>query len=592
MGSKLTTSQDVLILEEKIDKPVSDFDHVFSFRANSANSFPDHYMTQAEADVIYEETYEAMCDYLRKYTLKSVFVYRGIDLLWCFKKALFEYAYLGRVRYELFKSVRAKHPSSQFHLCNGSAETRGPRLSEILEASPLREISDIHRLEESLPAAPDKKSQNRNGRRIAFPSFLTLGNLGKCKTAVFYDLKKSQNILKQLKPHGCVLFSNSEPRRTLLRTLVQSLPLCQLTYHSRQAARYHEAADSFHAKLSRYKLFDDFILDDLAWEKLLGERLKQLFEFELAKLLFEIDQTHRFFKKAHALKTVLLDEDISSSKIAFCQIARQYQVSTFVECHGLIGGKHGFVPLNADKIFVWGRAQKSKLTKWGCPEGKIIVSGHSRYGQYQQMDGKALRQKVSKKFGLNPNQKIALFAFPPITHSWFLIFEHKMKQIILETLETATQLLQEHTDLQIVLKIHPADQEKAFYRGWVKKNNTSNRFVAIENYDPLILAKAVDFLVVYGSTYAVDGFAMGKPVIVLHDDSWFFEEFREFSVFTYANSANEFKNAVLQLIKSPEMRSTRWDEARRECLNEGDRDPEELIASYLTQGIALEQATR
>jgi len=101
-----------------------------------------------------------------------------------------------------------------------------------------------------------------------------------------------------------------------------------------------------------------------------------------------------------------------------------------------------------------------------------------------------------------------------------------------------------------------------------------------------LLAKAADFLIVYQSTYAVDGFALGKPVISLWDDSNFFDEFKPYKVFTEVKSAKELREAILKFLNGF-VPPANWQEARRACLNENGEDPDRFIASVLKNGVSL-----
>ena len=89
------------------------------------------------------------------------------------------------------------------------------------------------------------------------------------------------------------------------------------------------------------------------------------------------------FKTAGMWKSVLIDEDISVDKNLFVQWCRTVGIPTYVLCHGVLGQKWGFVPLTADKIFVWGRASKAKLESWGVEPDRIIVSGNPLYTKYR-----------------------------------------------------------------------------------------------------------------------------------------------------------------------------------------------------------------
>ncbi len=573
----------VLILEEQTHVPQSGYDHVFSFRAAPADSFPDHYLSAAEADSLYEEVYDALSASIEAHPFASWLSHRGIDLLWCFKKSIFEQAYLAVIRYEILQRVIHKFPGGQFYLERLPKNSKGSHLSEILEGSPFKTAANIRWIGE---VVPEKISREDCPPNSFLPPMLVLGDLRRQSVATCYDFQKAQGVLRHLKQDGYILLSNSQPRRMFFNALLHRASLCQIHYRPQDGIGYTKICSELIERARREPgLFAGLRFRGLEVQNLLRSKLCRVFEESLPRLLFEIDRFHDFFSAASSLKSILLDEDISPPRRALCKIARSRGVQTFVECHGVIGGKHGFVPPAADKMFVWGEAQKKKLVMWGAPEEQIIISGYSRYTAYQKMDSVAVRRSVAKKFGLDPSKKIVLLAFPPITHSWFVIFEQKMRKVIEQTLAVVAELLGSIPQMQVVLKVHPADHEKSWYRDWLKKNHPE-RFVIVENYDSLLLAKAADFLIVYQSTYAVDGFALGKPVISLWDDSNFFDEFKPYKVFTEVKSAKELREAILKFLNGF-VPPANWQEARRACLNENGEDPDRFIASVLKNGVSL-----
>lgn len=573
----------VLILEGKIEGPIPDYDHVFSFRSNPADSFPDDYLSEPEAGALYNRIYDALSHALESHPYQDRLTYRGVDSLWCFKKAFFEYTYLAAIRFEVFRRIRAKMPEAHFFISRRGMDLRPPFLADVIAASDLKNAQNISYLEGSWPRKDHPKANGQAGR-LPLPSFTLLGNVGRCEVASCYDFKKAKRLLDRLRPFGCALFSTSQPRRMILRSLFYRFPLCQTNYQSKIAKPYEEKAESFLKTIAPApcRLFMDPSPDGLNLDQLLDGKIRQIFRSELPKLLFEIDCAYRFFSKATNLKSVLLDEDISPARRAFCAIAQTHRVRTYVECHGLLGGKHGFVPPAADKIFVWGRAQKNKLIHWGCPEEKIIVSGYSRYERYLRLDSDKVKREVVAKLRLDHAKKIILVAFPPITHSWFLIFERAMRHCIEETLGTLTRLSGELREVQFVLKLHPADCDKKLYWEWARQHSDPATFKIVEAYDPLLLAKAADFLIVMRSTYAVDGFAMNKPVIYLTDESQILEEFRPYGIFTYVKDARELEDAVHLFARDPSFRPGKWQEARRDCLNEIGQSAEDFIVEHLT----------
>ena len=574
----------LLILEAPVSHKPSDDTHVFSFVVNEADSFPEDYLHEEEAEAFYNETYDAVCGSLKNHALKDLFSYRGVDLLWCFKKLLFDYAHFSRLRYETLKRVVAEHQVGQIDLTEKSENPELPFLHQILQASPLKDSFRFYAAKEEEGEIAKRRRKRRDWESFYWPSCLRRGEIGSRQVAIFSDLRKSKSIVKLLKPHGCVFVSNAPSPRSLVGCIGLKTAFFQFVFNGRQAREYGRKREEYLTRLRGGQIFSNLYFGDLDGQKLLGPRLEELFESTLAQLFFEIDSAHRFFQEARSVKSLLLDEDVLPSKNAFCQVARQYGVASFVECHGSVGHKIGFLPLTADRIFVWGRAQKGKLVQWGCPGERIIVSGCSRYRPYQALEGKEVKAKVAKRLKLDPSKKIVLAAPTPVPSRRFL-WEKTMVKANWEMLDALRSVTHE-TNSQFVIKIHPRDQRLGEYREWVQSQKLADRGVVIREFDSLLLTKAVDLVIVYSSTFAIDAFAMGKPVIcVCGDPDPWLEEFREFGVFHYVANRDELERIMRIILQGGEAKSPFWEEGRRECLNEREAAPEETIVRHLLGGI-------
>lgn len=572
----------ILIAERSLQSLEQGYDHVFSFSAGQAHSFADDYVTPEEVQSLYDVVYDAVCERLKDPSAARSFSYREVNLLWCFKKELFHSAYWVALKWEVLRRVVEKFPGGHFYIYPGTGKSNSSRFADILARVPTAmKSASFH----ELPVSSETKNVRKSSRACVslssiWPRILSFGRLSHCRTAVFSDYARSRSVLQRLAPGGCAVFSNTPSPRTVFRALNDGASLFQISYDKKGGYR-EEIVRKFIGHLREAKIFSDVVWTGLNAEPFLQQMLEQLFAEVLPRLLFEIDAAHRFFQRASRMRAVLLDEDIDPCKNAFCQVARQYNVKTFVELHGALGARHGLIPLTADKIFVWGQAQKNRLIRWGCPADRIIVSGCSRYGYYQKLDASGVKMNVARRAGLDPKRKIVLIAFAPISR-WHAWYERRMWRVIGETLAVVKQHVEE-SQAQFIIKLHPADENERFYRDWVASNHLEGHVVVIKKYDPMLLAKAADFLIVYGSTYAVDGFALGKPVICL-EDFWdpLLEEYREYSVFLYANSKNDLYDFSRKLLGSEISKSDSQEKAREACLNQKGEDPEAFIASQLT----------
>lgn len=574
----------VLILENKREQRIPGYEHAFSFCSNEADSFTHDYLTKEHNELIYEQEFSSILKYLKNPEIRNQFSYRGVDLLWCFKKVLFEFVYFLRHRYETLKKVIAAHPHSDFWISRRSEFFDYPSLAQVIPVSSLKNDSRIKFFEE-----PNLPSNQRNGagakqRYDSFwPDRLAIGNYKEREIAVFSDFEKSKSVVRNLKKGSCVLFLNTKSPRMFFRALTSRSAVYQIAFDSAARHSYETRSEAFIRILQAGSFFSDFQVGDIQVGPILRNEIGRLFRAALPKLLFEIDQIHDFFSRAKDLRSVLVDEDVSPVKNAFCQLARHYSLESFLECHGALGHKIGLLPLTADFILMWGQAQKEKLVRWGCPENRVLVSGCSRYRQYQLLSDELIKKKVTHQLALDPLKKTLLLAFISCTiNRGHFVFEAEVKQNIAKTLRAIADLVIQDPALQIILKVHPGDENFSCLKNWGETEEFGGRVKVIERFDPLLLAKAADFMVVYASTYAVEGFALNKPVICLYDSSWLLlEEFRPHSAFLYANDENQLREISRKILANGYTYPASWTKAKRECLNEKGIPAEEIIASLL-----------
>lgn len=574
----------VLVLEESVRKiPKTDgFHHVFSFFTNQADSFPENYLSSNEEESIYNQSFDEICSDLNSSALDKSFEYRGVPLVWCFKKRIFEYLFHARLRYHIFKRLAERFPLSDFYLSRGTQTGSSLSLAKIIIASSLRKSFRLH------PTYSGPRLQEKETKRTAFQlmrsPFLALGRLIGKKVVIFSDFEKSKAVVLRAGGSSCVFFSTSFAPRDVFRAIGCKSAIYQSSFKFANRGNYNSLAQSFVKEFRRRELFSSSnTQEELRKGVLMSWRVEELFERSLPQLLFDIDQMHHFFMQARLVETALLDEDVSPAKSAFCHVARQYGVTSFVECHGSLGHQIGFLPMSADQIFVWGKPQKQKLVRWGCPAERIIVSGCSRYRQWELMDAQKLKHKVAREFKFDKGKQIILFGLPTTNPNRF-IFEHKMKGIIEDAFAVLLDVVRARKNsLQVIVKTHPGDSNLEFYRKWVRKENLSDEVVVIDKHEPLILAKVADLVVVYHSTYAVDGFALRKPVICWGgSDILMLSEYKGFRTFHYADKKDELRSLIHRLLDHPEKdHGGTLPNARAECLNETGEDPAAFIASYL-----------
>lgn len=230
-------------------------------------------------------------------------------------------------------------------------------------------------------------------------------------------------------------------------------------------------------------------------------------------------QIDRMYKELEGIDELHLDEDISVVKNCLAQVANNLDVSSFVHLHGCLGRKSAFLPLTADKIMVWDERQRQKLIGWGLEPYKVLVEGYEpRYGKYQ-LTGQAsidMRHKVLKDLGIDWFQKVVLFA--PYTLDNFgdggedtIRSTHGFLAYALD------ELLIGNNDISVIVKLHPSASSKADVAYWTKWAANHRRIKVVHKYNSFHLAIAANCLLVHHSTYAIDGYALKRPTIIVED---------------------------------------------------------------------------
>lgn len=576
----------LLILEKIVKERTPGYDHIFSYVSNPADSFPEDYITRNDAKSVYKDLFASTYQYLAEIEAKEGLVYRDVPLLTCLQKEPFQDLYFIALRLAIFDKVLDTHKPITCDIVPKSEETFGSSLSSVLDEATQGNPS-VHLL-----GAEDKKSDFVKKVEKYWPLFpikLTLGNIGKCKTMIFSDYKKSVDVLKELDPSETVLFHDNLAARNIYRALKHRAKLYQF-YAPISSKRHRELLLKISRSLERLDHRAKFSIGSHSLDHYFQRSLNRLLLERIPPLLTNIDVMYDFLKEAKQLKAAFLDEDITPAKKAFCYIARQYKVETFVETHGVLADRHGYVPVTADRIFVWGQAQKNKLIDWGTSQEKILVSGCSWHDRYKKMDQAKLRTKTCKKLGIGADKRIVLVGFPAI-NGWRLYFENQRKSYIKKSMGVLLDALEKNPSLHIIIKVRPGDANGNYYYEMHKNISCADQITILEHYNSLHLILISDFVVSFDSTFSVEGFSLGKNVLNLYEGlENLYSEFQPYQAFRNAESPEEFREKLDELIQDPFKRNDNWDYARRKCLNEGNvYSPPQIIAKYLLgKGMKVE----
>lgn len=538
---------------------------------------------------VYESSYETIYNRLIKWIVEEPrsknWEYRGVNLLWCYKYQLFIHAHYAFLLHRAFDaSMRDRDPSKTTVVVDdfllGSGE---PKLHEILAFSRHRDRFKT----EARPVAPIVDAVKKKLLKdCLWPQSLRFGQVKKARVALYADLFKFENLIREIGAKNICAYSTVRAPKVFGGALRLGSAFYQTAEPANQPI--HQNLPAYLRNLQSLKPPAGFELEGLDLGNFCVSRLKRAVSQELNSVLAYIDAAHHFFESAGSLRSALLDEDISMKKNIFCQTAAQYKVTTYIKAHGALGGKIGFLPLTAHKIFVWGRQSQKKLQAWGGDPSRAVVSGCSWYEKYLRMDAGETRKKVLSDLGLDASMPVIIFA----VHSRsVLCFNYE--NVIRQTVDWALGAILKKENCQFVIKLHHGEPDPGFYERWAASSGIGKRVVITKTYNPYLLALAADAVISHHSTYAVDAFVLGKPVICLRDTfvGSCIEEYKKYGIFREVYSEPELSRELNTLLekKMKEAQAANRAEALNECLNISPGTPSavKIMASYLLEGTPV-----
>lgn len=197
--------------------------------------------------------------------------------------------------------------------------------------------------------------------------------------------------------------------------------------------------------------------------------------------------------------------------------AKQENIPTVAIQHGVVYATHpgynfknwnksSITNLLADKICVYGNSERKVLINNGCPEEKVVVTGHLRYDFLKDADKIFDRDKTLRKYGIDKNKKIVLWATQ--THG----FGNKENRLNAEMMFRTFAKLKDKYHL--IIKLHPGeDQNAPLYIEFNKKfGDIATILKGKENTFELLYV--CDALVTKHSTVGIEAIILNKPIII------------------------------------------------------------------------------
>ncbi|MBI3317269.1 MAG: hypothetical protein HYZ85_04625 [Candidatus Omnitrophica bacterium] len=284
---------------------------------------------------------------------------------------------------------------------------------------------------------------------------------------------------------------------------------------------------------------------------LVWNRIKIFYQQEYPKSKASAQTTSQFLKKINP-KVLLVDEDVTPySKMAVSQ-ARKLGILTIVVSHGLPGLRHGFSPLTADYIAVWGDFDCNRLQSWAISKNLIIATGNPKYDNLCKTDkeeGPSLKKIWMEKFGWRVSAPLILVTPDSFKVNGLELFADQMKtpEEVLMQAECFLKVAKEIPQLRVIYKIKQGKWDEAFYGALAKKwGGLPSNMKWVSEGTAVELIKASDLVFSGWASSSLETILLKKPLFLMH-----FLEYAEIFPFSAYGFKSKVKsaNAVLEVCK-------------------------------------------
>lgn len=581
----------LLILEDEksqIDSRI--FDKVISFCRDDFVNIETYY-SYSEYFELYDQVYYPFVDWLKANACGKCFSFEGVDVLSAFGKTIFDFIFNLYQKIYILRKIVARESPTEISLLRPrtSFDIKYPYLSffaaDFLPGNIVLNYIDI----QGCDAHPVRSEPSFF---LKYRDFLLdlirlvgsrVSSKHKRNILLYSDFLKIPKLLDSINGERVVFLEKANPKRHLVTLLKKRVKISLFN----DFPNINDASVRLNSSALMDRLDKDLtsiVIKGTDLTVYLKKHLKSLWGKNLSQTLVEIQQLRSLFA-SHPIETVLLDEDRTVSKNLVAQVASLCGRKSFVNCHGDPAHKIGYLPLTSDSIIVWGQQQKDLFREWGLSESRILVAGSSKYDGFINIPESDLRRKVFRDFNLKGDQPLLLLAPCPLEKRRNILdvfFWREIKNII-----SVVAALSDRAN--VVIKLHPGDDNDQSIKEFVR--TIAPKIRVIKTYDSLFLAKACDAMVVYLSTFSIDGLAFRKPVVLGagHD----YERFDCLKYFYDGTTSDKLRDSLVDILEGTATKHLRnWLSAADYVLSSMDGNSSKRIADMLSSGVGTDLAAQ
>jgi hypothetical protein len=229
-------------------------------------------------------------------------------------------------------------------------------------------------------------------------------------------------------------------------------------------------------------------------------------------------------------KYILTEYDRNDHIAPLILVANKLNIKTFTLQHGAINHKIGYLPLLANKIFLWGDFHKNELSKLGLAGERMVVTGGPHLNENPL--------KNSLKKGSIINQFVITLATNPIGNDLRIKLVNGFVDLIYKLRDSGENCFG-------IIRIHPSESISFYNENGVIENN----FLKFENFETTNFIQAIeksDLIVNFNSAFGFDALIEGKPIVAFNiDDNLFWSFGRMVEYFGIPKACNNFELYLL-----------------------------------------------
>ncbi|OGC25369.1 hypothetical protein A2291_03095 [candidate division WOR-1 bacterium RIFOXYB2_FULL_42_35] len=213
-------------------------------------------------------------------------------------------------------------------------------------------------------------------------------------------------------------------------------------------------------------------------------------------------------------QVIVLASYVDTQQRILIDLARKKDIPSLALQHGIMNSsKISSDMIHVDFYATWGHKEKDEFERLNkenhnkCqPVGSMVYDDLNRV-----LSRSGEKEEILKCLGISPTQKIILYA-PPDHHIFTPLAVYPWHMYLLSDL---LDVVGDMPDVVLIVKLHPMTDQNLHnkYKLMIKGKNVNA--ILLSNCDMWELIKAADCLLVLGSTTAVDGIVVGKPVVSL-----------------------------------------------------------------------------